>query len=56
MGSARDSGLHDGNAYFHFGVAYMKIGKITEGSAYLNRVLGWGVDTGTKVRIAALLK
>ncbi len=53
---AEDSGLHEGNAYFHLGVAYMKIGKTTEGTAYLNRALGLGVDTGTKVQIAALLK
>jgi tetratricopeptide (TPR) repeat protein len=53
---ADDSDLHEGNVYFHLGVAYMKIGKTKEGTAYLNRALGLGVDTGTKVRIAGLLK
>jgi predicted Zn-dependent protease len=48
--------LHEGTAYFHLGAAYMKIGKTSEGSAYLNRALRLGVSPGAKVQITALLK
>lgn len=46
----------EGMAYFHLGAAYMKLGKTSEGSAYLNRALGLGVSPSTKIQIAALLK
>lgn len=52
----QEYGLHEGTAYFHLGAAYMKVGKTSEGSAYLNRALGLGVSAGAKVQIAALLK
>lgn len=48
--------LHEGNAYYHLGVGYIKTGKIKEGENYLNLALKSGVDSSTKVQIEALLK
>jgi tetratricopeptide (TPR) repeat protein len=48
--------LNEGLAYYHLGAAYMMVGKSGEGTAYLNRALGLGVNAGTRVQIAALLK
>jgi predicted Zn-dependent protease len=48
--------LNEGLAYYHLGAAYMMMGKSGEGAAYLNRALGLGVNAGTRVQIAALLK
>jgi hypothetical protein len=48
--------LNEGLAYYHLGAAYMMMGKSAEGAAYLNRALGSGINAGTRVQIAALLK
>lgn len=52
----QERSVHEGTAYFHLGAAYMRLGKTSEGVAYLNRALGLGVSPGAKVQIAALLK
>ncbi|HEX7233893.1 MAG TPA: hypothetical protein VF243_01375, partial [Nitrosospira sp.] len=48
--------LNEGLACYHLGAAYMMTGKSAEGAAYLNRALGLGINAGTRVQIAALLK